>query len=103
MQADDIRQGSVGDCFLIGAICATAANDPKGIERLFAAHSVEYGVYGVVFYKAGGWEWVIVDDFVPVSKGRSGNLYPLFATSAGSELWPCILEKAYAKMHFGFD
>lgn len=107
--ADDIVQGGVGDCFLIGAISATAANDPRTLQRLIVAHNKACGVYGVVFYKDGGWEWVVVDDFVAVNKGRSGSLYPLYAApgaanpSAPTELWPCILEKAYAKLHYNWD
>jgi hypothetical protein len=102
--ASDILQGGVGDCFLIGAISATAANNRHSIERLFPNHSIEYGVYGVVFYKDGGWEWVIVDDFIATNQGRSGSIYPLYAApGTPSEIWPCILEKAYAKLHFNWD
>lgn len=102
--ADDILQGGVGDCFLIGAVSATAANNRQSIERLFPSYSIEYGVHGVVFYKDGGWEWVIVDDFIATNQGRSGSSYPLYAApGTPSEIWPCILEKAYAKLHFNWD
>lgn len=102
---DDITQGEVGDCFLIGAISALASADPSHIRDLFVHFDVEVGVYGLVFYKCGGWEWVIVDDFVPYVKERSGGRYPLFASSTGDrvELWPLILEKAYAKLHYNWS
>ena len=100
---DDLRQGGVGDCFLIGALSATAANDPTMIERIFAAYDVECGVYGLVFYKSGGWEWVIVDDYIAVNKERSGAAYPQYVSPQGNEVWPAVLEKAYAKLHYNWD
>lgn len=101
---DDVLQGSVGDCFFIGAVSALAATNPGQLRRLFVEHDVSCGVYGVMFYKCGGWEWVIVDDNIPVQEERSGNCYPLFACpGAEHELWPMILEKAYAKMHYNWD
>ena len=105
VSGDDIVQGQVGDCFLIGAISALAATVPSQIKRLFAAHDLECGVFGVLFFKCGSWEWVIVDDFIAVEVERSGSQYPLFASSSGErkELWPLILEKAYAKMHYNWD
>jgi hypothetical protein len=102
-QCDDLKQGGVGDCFLIGALSATAANSPVMIERIFAAHDTVCGVYGVVFYKSGGWEWVIVDDYVAVKKERSGAMYPQYVTPKGTEVWPAVLEKAYAKVHYNWD
>jgi hypothetical protein len=102
-QCDDLKQGEVGDCFLIGALSATAANDPVMIERVFAAYDIACGVYGVVFYKSGGWEWVIVDDLIAVKRERSGAMYPQYVTPKGKEIWPAVLEKAYAKVHFNWD
>ena len=49
------------------------ADDP--IERLFALSSVPYGVHGVMFYKMGGWEWVVIDDFVPVDPDTGTTLF----------------------------
>jgi hypothetical protein len=103
INASDLIQGNIGDCFLIGAISAAAANDPEMIQRLFVEHDVAIGIYGLVFYKSGGWEWVIVDDLVPCQKERSGNLFPLYCSSTDAELWPNILEKAYAKLHYNWD
>lgn len=98
----DIVQGAIGDCFFIGAVSALAsctAQHLKPIERLFVAYSVEHGVYGVLFFKDGGWEWVIVDDWVAVNPDKT----PLYASAPNGELWPLIIEKAYAKVHNAFD
>ena len=104
---DDLAQGAVGNCFFIGALSAIASDRPKDIEELFACWDEQAGVYGVMFFKQGGWEWVIVDDFVPITVDRSGGRFPLYASStadaADVELWPMIVEKAYAKMHYSWD
>lgn len=101
---DDVKQGDVGDCFFIGAVSALSAADPASIQRLIAAYDVDAGVYGVVFFKCGGWEWVIVDDFVATRKERSGAVSLMYANCGASpELWPMILEKAYAKVHYCWD
>eukprot|EP01006_Ploeotia_vitrea_P027132 TRINITY_DN59_c0_g1_i1.p1 TRINITY_DN59_c0_g1~~TRINITY_DN59_c0_g1_i1.p1 ORF type:complete len:733 (+),score=81.47 TRINITY_DN59_c0_g1_i1:68-2266(+) len=105
--ANDISQGAVGDCFFIGAVSALAsctAQHLRPIQRLFVNYNVEYGVYGVCFFKCGGWEWVIVDDYIAVQQMQDGRWSPLYASpSAQAELWPMILEKAYAKIHFNWD
>lgn len=101
---DDLQQGAIGDCFLIGAVSALAADSPKNVSELIVAHSVEWGVYGVCLFECGEWEWVIVDDFVATREERSGAVVPMYASSCDNgELWPMVLEKAFAKMHYNWD
>jgi len=101
---DDILQGQIGDCYFIGAVSSLAACDKAALERLIVAHDISVGVYGVLFFKSGGWEWVLVDDIVPIITIGAVPC-PLYAKSSGQEpeLWPMILEKAYAKMHHNWD
>ena len=40
------------------------------IERLLVAYDVNAGVYGVMFFKMGQWEWVIIDDLIPMFLGN---------------------------------
>lgn len=127
VDASDIVQGSIGDCFLIGAISGIAAHGAKvlhfwdkedrgevddnaeeveheaPIERLIVEYDVNVGVYGVMFFKMGQWEWVVIDDLVPMSPEDSET--PLFANCkvGDMELWPMVLEKAYAKLHHNWD
>jgi len=127
VDASDIVQGSIGDCFLIGAISGIAGHGLKvaqrwdkedagevsnqepsveheaPIERLLVAYDVNAGVYGVMFFKMGQWEWVIIDDLVPMSP--DDEEIPLFANCkvGDMELWPMVLEKAYAKVHHNWD
>ena len=59
-----------------------------------------HGAYCFRFYRAGAWETIIIDDYLPTS--RAGGL--VFAKSRErDELWVPLLEKAYAKFYGGFD
>lgn len=104
VSSNDIVQGALGDCFFIGAVsalCCCTAKDVKPIQRLFVYDNSKWGIYGLVFFKNGAWEWVIVDDYVAVQRDRQGTYHPQYASFGGSaEIWPLILEKAYAQMHF---
>ena len=111
ISARDIRQGSVGNCWLIAAI-ASAAKYPAIIKNLFhTQHLSDKGRYDLQFWNdsrgtAGAWERVTIDDFIPCRK-RSRNpnrrvSKPFFATSSlEGEVWPMILEKAFVKFVSG--
>eukprot|EP01001_Neometanema_parovale_P002396 NODE_1293_length_1793_cov_176.809581_g1228_i0.p1 GENE.NODE_1293_length_1793_cov_176.809581_g1228_i0~~NODE_1293_length_1793_cov_176.809581_g1228_i0.p1 ORF type:complete len:596 (+),score=166.07 NODE_1293_length_1793_cov_176.809581_g1228_i0:65-1789(+) len=107
VDSNDIVQGAVGDCFFIGAVSALAcctATDLSPLTRLFVFTNDKWGVYGTLWFKNGGWEWVINDDWVAVSRDRMGNVWPQYACpGAEAELWPLIIEKGYAKVHSCWD
>lgn len=101
----EIVEGDLGDLWLMCAI-ATVAEDttaiinmfrsPKGAEQARIERAV--GAYRVSFSKNGIWRSVIVDDYLPVVATT-----PLFAHSTDlCELWPSILEKAFAKLYHGY-
>ncbi|KAL7698751.1 calpain-like cysteine peptidase [Lotmaria passim] len=102
----NLDEGDLGDSWLTGAMAALA-EFPDKIRDIFRhPESVEQGqneracgVYRVTLNKNGWWTSVIVDDYLPVAGGR-----PKFARSKGdpAELWPAILEKAYAKVFGGY-
>ncbi|KAH9579955.1 Peptidase C2 [Trypanosoma melophagium] len=59
----------------------------------------DHGIYALRVHIDGAWRYVIVDDFLPVnSKDMLIFTYPI----EGKYFWPCILEKALAKMHGGY-
>lgn len=98
----DVEQGELGDCWLMCAL-ATQAEDPKAVMQMFrhpkgaelARRERALGAYRVSFNKNGLWRSIVVDDYFPVVAG-----VPTFAHSSDPcELWPAILEKAFAKMH----
>ena len=60
------------------------------------------GCFCVKFYRDGDPEYVIVDDYFP-ARTLDGKVEWVFATGGenGDELWPMVLEKAYAKLYGG--
>ena len=95
--ADDIIQGSIGDCYFLSAI-GSLCRFPKLIDRLFHYKSkTEQHVYGVYIFINGLWELVLIDDYFPYA----GSYFKQFAfgSSRGNELWVSILEKAWAKIN----
>mmetsp|Transcript_90420 Transcript_90420/g.165901 ORF Transcript_90420/g.165901 Transcript_90420/m.165901 type:complete len:896 (-) Transcript_90420:166-2853(-) len=98
--AGDVVQGSIGTCFLLGAIGAMACSRESSFEKIFIKYDTEIGVYGVRFFIDGEWTHVIVDDWMPVD--WNGNL--LFARCKDpQEVWVPILEKAYCKIHTCYE
>eukprot|EP00928_Gymnodinium_smaydae_P089914 TRINITY_DN73798_c0_g1_i1.p1 TRINITY_DN73798_c0_g1~~TRINITY_DN73798_c0_g1_i1.p1 ORF type:complete len:636 (+),score=123.50 TRINITY_DN73798_c0_g1_i1:56-1909(+) len=96
IQADNISQGELGDCWLLAAI-AVLADFPGHILNLFSETSLsEEGKYTIrLFDIKHGWEDVVIDDYIPCDKRGT----PLFAQLKGDSgsLWALLLEKAFAK------
>ena len=97
IEPNDIRQGSLADCWFLCAL-ASLAEFPDLVKRLFEkgsdTTSVD-GVYKLRFCKNGQWQTVTVDDFFPCFPGAG----PAYSRGHGNELWVLLLEKAYAKLH----
>ena len=112
IQPDDISQGRLGDCYFLAACAAVAGQKVDTLIRdiIVEDHSDE-GLYGVKFYVNGKWLTVIVDDYFPCVIDGIGtaeqSFRPLFASSQAhegqesgvKEVWPMVLEKAWAKLH----
>jgi hypothetical protein len=95
IEVNDIKEGVLGDGWLISAI-ATLAEVPPLIDRLFLTKEPNRdGVYRVKLCKNGEWNVVTVDDYIPCTPDGG----PLFSRSSSNELWLLLLEKAYAKLH----
>jgi len=92
---NDIDQGRTGDCYLLGGLASIAANRKTFFRQVFVAYDMEVGVFGLLFCKDSHFTYVIVDDILATaSDGRE----PRYAASVDrSELWLCILEKAFFK------
>ena len=105
VEATDVKQGALGDCYYVAALAAVAHRDPKAIED--AVKDNGDGTYTCRFYpKVGG---------APKHVDVDGELYvnasgaPKYAKSEDAkepdkmELWPAILEKGYAAFKGDFD
>ncbi|KEG10836.1 calpain-like cysteine peptidase [Trypanosoma grayi] len=99
----DVEQGGLGDTWLLCSIAAVSEN-PKDIVNMFR-HPTDpelgkkersVGGYRVVFNKNGIWYSVLVDNYLPLGGGK-----PKYARSSHdiAEIWPSIMQKAFAKLH----
>ncbi|CAK9034840.1 unnamed protein product [Durusdinium trenchii] len=94
--ANDIDQGSCGDCFLLGALGAVAANRKRFIRQAFVHYDTEIGVYGILFCIESHFVYEIIDDNMGM---RSSSKLRWASSRDKDEFWVSILEKAYFKHH----
>lgn len=91
---NDIRQGSLGDCYLLAGLAAIADDNPQAVRE----NAVDFGdgTFGVRY----GNRFYRVDDDLPVWNSWSVN--PAYAgLGAGRSLWVGIYEKAFAHYRTG--
>lgn len=90
-----VRQGALGDCWLMSSLSALA-EFPELIKRVFKeVVTSDDGSYTCRLFDVENKQWmeIKIDDFLPF---KADGL-PAFAQSQQGELWPCLLEKAFAK------
>lgn len=98
----DVRQGSVGDCYLLSVLSSMSRNH-RGLLK-GAVKSLGDGTYNVRFFQPDAQGvmqpvHVRVDGQLPF-RGDGGR----YATSpTQSELWVAVVEKAYAKWKGGYE
>lgn len=96
----DIAQGSLGDCYFMAGLATVAQQHPEAIWN--AINDNGDGTYTVTFYQEGKPVQVTVDAEFPVREDSNGNPtgIPAYAGtgSTSDELWPLIMEKAYAQL-----
>ena len=96
VEAADLVQGAVGDCWLVAAL-ASAAEQPVCIRNAILTPEFNpRGRYRVRIFDGQTKTWVKidVDDKLPCGKGGTNTH---FMTPNGNELWAVIMEKAFAK------
>ena len=93
--ADDVKQGAVGDCWLLASMSAIARTDPDAIRQIVA--DLGDGTYVV---RLGGNRYYRVDADLPAVDGTSNDL--VFADPGReNSLWAPLVEKAYAHFRTG--
>jgi hypothetical protein len=92
----DVRQGGVGDCWLLSSLAEVAVRDPSDIQNMFSyqgtavENGTTVGLYTVRFYtSSGAAKYVTVDTELP----SGGNYYD----NPNGVLWVALAEKAYAQ------
>ncbi len=65
------------------------------IDRFETKEMNAAGIYLITLYVNGVLTPVVIDDYIPVD--QKNRL--VFATNKDKEIWVCLLEKAWAKLH----
>ena len=128
--ASDVRQGGAGDCYFLSAMASVADTHPELIQKAITANPD--GTYTVAFHVPPGFDAVkafgpagglvegelaglanrmgyspkdqlvkvtVDGDFPTRANGTSAYAHP----SLTNELWPQVMEKAYAKLWGSYD
>ena len=108
MDDDDVAQGALGDCYFLSALSVVATEEGccAGLidDSLDAA-----GCYGVTLFHKGKWNMVWVDGYFPCVVSNDPHSTrappkPLYAASSNRrEIWPMVVEKAFAKLHGSWE
>jgi hypothetical protein len=101
----DTAQGALGDCYFIASMAAVANASPQTIKDAIK-YNPEKETYTVRFYEED-WSgkkkpvYIEVDSYLPTVAGNRAD--PAYAGDPGQNLWPAIMEKAYAKWKGGYQ
>jgi Calpain family cysteine protease len=108
VDAGDIRQGFIGDCFFLSPLMAAARINPGKIAHMVRGpigESAGNSVYEVKLYDAAG-DLVthhIDDRFVSTAAGDPRYAQYGDMSALGPELWVMLMEKAWAAQRGGFN
>ena len=100
---DDVVQGSIANCYMVGAFSAVAQANPDAIKNAIRENAD--GTFTVKFFEKqyGGTMKAVeitVDKDLPQSSMGSARYGK---ARDGSELWVSVLEKAYAQWKGGYE
>jgi len=102
---DDVAQGALGTCYFLSSISALANAQPQVIKDMFVdKEKWKLGVYTVQWPINGISTEVAVNSLVPTDLREKRMPIPFFVqTNNGEDVWPLILEKAWAKIFGSFQ
>jgi len=120
---NDIKQGYLGDCYFLASVGAISHQNPDGIKRLIkenkdkdrnvVSYTVTFkekdsGFLGTGLFSSGYKDVPITVDAKKFPKDKDGNethanLPGDTDASGRQEIWPLVMEQAYAQKHGGYE
>jgi hypothetical protein len=91
---NDIRQGAIGDCWLVAGLGAIALDNPHALRQRVV--DFDDGTYGV---RLGNSFYRVDADLAVSSSSSTTPAYAQFG--AGNSMWVAVVEKAYAHYRTG--
>ena len=99
---DDVKQGSLGNCYLISVIASLALR-PDLISNIFRKREINSdGFYELYYFEGSHKKVIFIDDNLVVFNSKYFTNFE-FAKPNGEELWVMLIEKAYAKYEGGYS
>eukprot|EP00746_Dinoflagellata_sp_MGD_P165915 gnl/MRDRNA2_/MRDRNA2_95468_c0_seq1.p1 gnl/MRDRNA2_/MRDRNA2_95468_c0~~gnl/MRDRNA2_/MRDRNA2_95468_c0_seq1.p1 ORF type:complete len:449 (-),score=73.62 gnl/MRDRNA2_/MRDRNA2_95468_c0_seq1:176-1381(-) len=98
---NDLQQGGLGDCWLLSAF-ASIAEYPQFVESLITDNGDSTYQVHLYSYEKGSFISIGVDDCFPAVGPGYQNPLAYCHVSKEKEFWPCVLEKAIAKLAGGY-
>jgi hypothetical protein len=98
----DISQRGAGDCYFLAALAAVARTQPELLKNAIAQNPD--GTVTVTFHSGGQRVPITVDADLPrlrLPLLDAANVYG--GSTTPGELWPALVEKAYAQWKGGYD
>ena len=104
-EADDIKQGLIGDCYFLAALCSVSKY-PTFIKNLFIEgtnpNNFGHNYYGIKLYVGGIQKIIHIDDYLPICHYYGKSTLMSAESIPKGNLWVLLLEKAFAKLYNGY-
>lgn len=99
IEAADIRQGNLSNCYLLSSFVALTEFPDLIYQKFISKDPSPFGYYEVILFLDGSWQKVAIDDYLPFIKGTNKLA---FTQTNDTEFWVNLLEKAWAKVNGGY-
>jgi hypothetical protein len=100
----DLDQGALGDCYFISSIAVLGNTKITSMfYSVTGGHNIELeecGAVCLIFWDCGNADYVIVDDYLPTMNQQD---FSFVKSPSRAEMWPMLLEKAYAKKYGSYE
>jgi hypothetical protein len=98
----DVSQGAIGDCYFLASLAAVAGTHPELIQN--AIKKNDDGTVTVTFHQGGELVPITVDADLPRVRWPVLDGAQVYGGGGASgELWPALVEKAYAQWKGSYD